>query len=78
MIHWITCREFVGFLDDYLAGRITGVQLDEFNSHLAGCPPCVTYMHTYRDAIGLARAALAEDLHRWHSRWFLCRSRRAH
>ena len=60
MIRWITCREFVEFLDDYITGRLAGVQLDEFNNHLAGCPPCVTYMQTYRDAIGLVKTALAE------------------
>lgn len=59
MTRWITCREFVEFLDDYLDARIEGERLAEFNNHLAGCPPCVTYMQTYRETTRLARAALA-------------------
>ena len=58
MIRWITCREFVEFLADYLEGRLKADRLDEFNNHLAGCPPCVIYMQTYRDSIALAKAAL--------------------
>jgi anti-sigma factor RsiW len=58
MIRWITCREFVEFLDDYLEGRLAGRALEEFNNHLAGCPPCVTYMQTYRDTVVLTGATL--------------------
>jgi anti-sigma factor RsiW len=56
---WITCREFVEFLDDYVDGKLQGERLAEFNNHLAGCPPCVTYMQTYREATKLVKAALA-------------------
>lgn len=59
MTRWINCREFVEFLDDYLDGRLQAERLAEFNNHLAGCPACVTYMHTYREATKLAKAALA-------------------
>jgi anti-sigma factor RsiW len=59
VIRWITCREFVEFLDDYLAQRLPPEQVAEFNNHLSGCPPCVTYLRTYRDSVTLARAALA-------------------
>ena len=59
MIKWITCREFVEFLDDYIGRRLAPEQMVEFNNHLSGCPPCVTYLRTYRESIELARAALA-------------------
>lgn len=58
MTRWVTCREFVEFLDDYLAGRLSAVQVDEFNHHLSACPPCVIYMRTYRDSSALVKAAL--------------------
>ena len=58
MTRWIPCREFVEFLDDYLAGRLTGEALAEFNNHLSGCPPCVIYMQTYRAASELGRRTL--------------------
>jgi predicted anti-sigma-YlaC factor YlaD len=60
MIRWITCREFVQFLDDYLEGRLAGVQLEEFNNHLSGCPSCVIYLRTYRDSVKLAKAVVGE------------------
>ena len=61
MIRWITCRELVDFLDDYLEGQLGGQALIEFNNHLAGCPPCVAYMQTYRDSVRLGRAALTRS-----------------
>lgn len=59
MIRWVTCREFVEFLDDYLAGRLQGAPLVEFNNHLSKCPPCVLYMQSYQESIRLGKAALA-------------------
>ena len=61
MTRWVTCREFVEFLDDYLAGRLPAVQVEEFNAHLSACPLCVTYMQTYRDTSALVKAALASE-----------------
>lgn len=58
MIRWITCREFVAFLDDYLAGVLPDDRVLEFNNHLSGCPPCVAYLQTYEQAIRLGREAL--------------------
>jgi len=58
MIRWITCRDFTDFMDDYLEGRLQGTALAEFNNHLAGCPPCVAYMHSYRTSMALAKEAL--------------------
>lgn len=54
----LPCREFVGFLDDYLGGRLDDSELAVFNSHLAACPSCVAYMKTYAASIGAAREAL--------------------
>jgi len=55
----VTCREFVEFLDDYVAGALVGDRLASFNDHLAACPSCVAYMKTYRDAVRMGKAALA-------------------
>lgn len=59
MTRWIPCREFVAFLDDYLAARLSGEALAAFNDHLSRCPPCVAYLQTYRDAVRLGQRALA-------------------
>ena len=58
MIRWVTCREFVDFLDDYLSGSLPEVTRAEFNSHLSNCPPCVAYMKTYEASVRLGRAVL--------------------
>jgi anti-sigma factor RsiW len=56
---WVTCRELVAFLDDYLAGVLPEAKRDEFNFHLSSCPPCVSYMQSYVEAARLGKAALA-------------------
>jgi anti-sigma factor RsiW len=54
----VTCRDFVQFLDDYLAGALSAEKAAGFDQHLAACPPCVNYLNTYRDTIRLGKAAL--------------------
>lgn len=58
MIHDVTCREFVEFLDGYLSGALPDQRRAEFNAHLAACPSCVAYMNTYQAAAKLGRAVL--------------------
>jgi anti-sigma factor RsiW len=58
MAHVLSCREFVEFLDDYLAGALPPEQRAAFDAHLAQCPSCVAYMNSYRAAVRLGRAAL--------------------
>jgi anti-sigma factor RsiW len=55
----VTCREFVEFLADYVAGELPPQSRSEFDLHLARCPSCVAYMNTYCATQELARAALA-------------------
>ena len=54
----LTCREFVEFLDDYIAHDLAGDALASFEKHLSDCPPCVAYLETYRESIRMSRAAL--------------------
>jgi predicted anti-sigma-YlaC factor YlaD len=54
----LTCREFVDFLDDYLARSLAGEALASFEKHLSDCPPCVAYLQTYEQSIRMGRAAL--------------------
>jgi anti-sigma factor RsiW len=58
MSHGLTCREFVDFLDDYLADALSPPRRDEFNDHLSRCPSCVAYMKAYRATVEMGRAAL--------------------
>lgn len=54
----ISCREFVEFLDDYLAGALSEARQTEFNVHLSICPSCVAYMRTYEEAVRMGKAVL--------------------
>jgi len=58
VIRDLTCREFVEFLDDYIAGALPVESRAEFDKHLSDCPSCVAYMATYQQAIVLGRQAL--------------------
>ncbi len=57
----LTCREFVEFLGDYLSGELPPAQVAVFNSHLALCPSCVSYTHTYQQAVRLGKGAFLPD-----------------
>ena len=56
---YITCRELISFMDDYVAGGLPPAKVVEFERHLKVCPSCVAYLASYRETIRLARAAVA-------------------
>ncbi len=60
MDHDLTCREFVDFLDDYVAHALAGEALASFEKHLSDCPPCVAYLESYRQSIRMGRAAFKD------------------
>lgn len=53
----MTCRDFVDFLNDYLDGELLEHERAVFDAHLAICPPCVTYLQTYRQTVQLTQAS---------------------
>lgn len=57
----LTCREFTDFLADYLEDELPEGKATRFNTHLSSCPPCVSYVRTYREAIRLGRRAYAPE-----------------
>ena len=59
----LTCREFIGFLDDYLSGTQAALVRADFESHLSACSYCVDYLKTYEDAIKLGRCVHCDDEH---------------
>jgi anti-sigma factor RsiW len=54
----ITCRELVGFLDDYLSDELAREERDAFEEHLRACPDCVAYLSTYETTVALSKEAL--------------------
>jgi anti-sigma factor RsiW len=55
---YITCRELITFLGDYLAGELPPAKNKEFERHLAVCDSCVQYIATYQETIRMATAAM--------------------
>ncbi len=57
---YITCKELIDFLDDYVADDLPPSRRHEFERHLKVCPSCVAYVKSYRDTIQMARHAYAD------------------
>jgi anti-sigma factor RsiW len=56
----ITCRELIDFIARYLENDLSPEERSKFDRHLAGCPPCLSYIENYRQTIVLSKAAFGE------------------
>ena len=56
----MTCREFVEFLMAYLDAELAPEARAAFTAHIEDCPPCGTYLETYRQTLSLGHA-ICED-----------------
>ena len=50
------CRDFIGFIAEYLEGTLPEAQRAEFEGHMDECPYCVNYLESYKATIKLAAA----------------------
>jgi anti-sigma factor RsiW len=51
----MTCRELAQLLIDFVADELAGEHRALVEEHLSCCPPCVTYLETYKLTIQLTR-----------------------
>ncbi|MCI0465243.1 MAG: hypothetical protein L0Z62_50620 [Gemmataceae bacterium] len=51
----MTCCELAEALLDFLEGVLPPDHCDQIRQHLGCCPPCVTFVETYRITITLTR-----------------------
>lgn len=58
---YITCRELIGFIADYLEGVLTEVQSTDFGRHLALCASCRAYLATYEKTMRAGIAVLRDE-----------------
>jgi len=58
----MNCREFIGFLVEYLDGEMEMAVLAAFEEHLAECESCTAYLASYRETILAARMVSNEAL----------------
>ena len=57
---YLTCRELVELVTEYLEGALSARDLAIFEAHLLACPGCTAYFEQMRQTIGLA-GKLTED-----------------
>jgi anti-sigma factor RsiW len=57
---FITCKELVDFLGEYVEGALSAAQLAEFHRHLAVCPSCIHYVESYKTTRLLGKAAFCD------------------
>ena len=55
----MTWREFVEFLWRYTSDELSPEERATFDVHLAKCPHCVKYLHSYQETTRIGKAALA-------------------
>ncbi|VTS08848.1 anti-sigma factor family protein [Tuwongella immobilis] len=58
----LTCRELCGLLMDFLDGTMAPELRTQFEQHLCACPPCRTYLDTYKQTIRMTRMLPREPL----------------
>ena len=51
----MNCREFVDFLMAYIDGELPEGERSVFDAHMVDCPPCQTYLETYKETVQLGR-----------------------
>jgi hypothetical protein len=51
----MTCRECAELLLEFLNGELDGDLCERLQRHLEACPPCVTFVETYRITIAMTR-----------------------
>ena len=54
---FLSCRELVEFLADYLDGALPAPNRERFEEHLRACPACVDYLDSYRETMRLTAEA---------------------
>lgn len=53
----LECRDFVRFLDDYVAGNLDRERRRIFERHMSICTDCVNYLRSYRRTMELSAAS---------------------
>lgn len=54
----MNCHEFIEFLWRYTEDDLAPVERVTFDDHLARCPHCVKYLHSYQETIRIGKVAL--------------------
>jgi len=58
---YITCRELIDFIADYVDGTLDAAARDDFERHLDICSSCRAYLDSYRKTMALTRALASDE-----------------
>lgn len=58
---YITCRELIDFIIDYVDGHLPAAARDDFDRHLGVCPSCRAYLDSYRKTMAMTRAMASDE-----------------
>lgn len=56
------CKECVELLGEYIEGSLPPDRAKALEDHLSLCPPCITFVRTYKATRGLCRKVLAREM----------------
>jgi len=56
----ICCRECLDLLYDYLDGNLDSGATKELDEHFEDCPPCISFLNTYKSTTELCRDTLGK------------------
>lgn len=56
----ICCKECLDLLYDYLEGELDPEVSKDLKAHFEDCPPCISFLNTYKSTTQLARETLGE------------------
>mgnify|MGYP004003542189 FL=1 len=54
----ICCKECLDLLYDYIEGSLDQETTDSLEEHFHECPPCISFMKTYKSTTTICRDAL--------------------
>jgi anti-sigma factor RsiW len=57
----ICCKECVDLLMDYLEGSLDPKIASTLEEHFQDCPPCISFLNTYKSTTQVVRASLHQD-----------------
>ena len=58
---YITCRQLIDFIADYVDGALDEVSREDFERHLGVCPSCRAYLASYRETMSLTKIAITDE-----------------
>ena len=56
----ICCKECLDLLYDYLDGNLDAQATQELDEHFDDCPPCISFLNTYKSTTELCRETLGK------------------